>query len=64
MLEQKKTQVQIGWALDGAPIMGPFKDGIRTHKKMLDECHGAMDATSGEYRDLASEASEAVTATL
>lgn len=46
-------QVQIGWALDGAPIMGPFKDGLRTKKSMLDECHGAMDVTSGEYRSLA-----------
>lgn len=45
----KGPEVQIGWALDGAPIMGPFKNGLRTEKTMLDECHGAIDA-SGEYR--------------
>ena len=42
-------EVQIAWALDGAPIMGPYKDGSRTEKKQLDECHGAVDA-SGVYR--------------
>eukprot|EP00913_Durusdinium_trenchii_P007577 g7120.t1 len=43
-------EVQIGWALDGAPIMGPFKGGVRTEKKLLDECHGAFDELTGEYR--------------
>ena len=43
-------EVQVGWALDGAPIMGPFKAGVRTEKKLLDECHGAVDETTGEYR--------------
>ena len=35
-------EVQIGWALDGAPIMAPFKDGVQVKKEMLDECHGAV----------------------
>jgi len=43
-------EVQVGWALDGAPIMGPFKAGVRAEKKLLDECHGAIDETTGEYR--------------
>ncbi|CAL1166432.1 unnamed protein product [Cladocopium goreaui] len=43
-------EVQVGWALDGAPIMGPFKGGVRAEKKLLDECHGAIDETTGEYR--------------
>eukprot|EP00438_Fugacium_kawagutii_P013667 Skav213140 [mRNA] locus=scaffold107:466615:469372:+ [translate_table: standard] len=30
-------ELQIGWALDGAPIMGPFKGGIRTEKKVVAE---------------------------
>ena len=43
-------EVQIGWALDGIPIMGPYKGGVLTEKKALDECHGAVDEASGEYR--------------
>ena len=43
-------EVQIGWALDGAPIMGPYKGGVRTEKASLDECHGAVDEVTGEYK--------------
>ena len=46
---EEGPEVQIAWALDGAPIMGPYKGGSRTEKKQLDECHGAVDA-SGVYR--------------
>ena len=30
--------------------MGPFKAGVRASVKLLDECHGAIDETTGEYR--------------
>ncbi|CAE7736768.1 unnamed protein product [Symbiodinium sp. CCMP2456] len=43
-------EVQIGWALDGAPIMAPFKAGVQVKKEMLDECHGAVDNVTGEYK--------------
>ncbi|CAJ1342397.1 unnamed protein product, partial [Effrenium voratum] len=43
-------EVQVGWALDGAPIMGPFRAGKRTSKESLDECFGATDPITGEYR--------------
>ncbi|CAE7773394.1 ttn-1 [Symbiodinium necroappetens] len=43
-------EVQIGWALDGAPIMAPFKAGVQVKKEMLDECHGAVDPVTGEYK--------------
>ena len=47
---QQGPEVQIGWALDGAPIMAPFKDGVQVKRDNLDECHGAVDPVTGEYK--------------
>lgn len=35
-------QVQIGWALDGVPIMGPYKDGVRTENLSRSQENGGM----------------------
>ena len=43
-------EVQIGWAMDGAPIMGPYRGDVLARVEDLDECHGAVDAT-GEQLD-------------
>eukprot|EP00439_Symbiodinium_sp_Y106_P029403 s7913_g3.t1 len=43
-------EVQVGWALDGAPIMGPYRAGTLANVAELDECHGAIDKATGEYK--------------
>ena len=40
----------IGWALDGAPILGPYgRDGKVVRRDQLDKCGGQVDPTSGVY---------------
>jgi len=41
-------EVQVGWALDGVPIYGPYRAGRLVHSSELDQCHGAI--SEGEYR--------------
>ena len=43
-------EVQIGWAMDGARIMSPYRGGKRVDPAVLDACHGVTDPRTGEYR--------------